>query len=536
MTQMIRRAAWRDGADDGWHDDLVWYAAGVSRMRELTPGLDDFLATFRSALEQNFPADLVRNLASIARTWSDPMSLGYQSQVHGTFVDRRSWPRHRRRQALWQECAHNHWFFLPWHRAYLLEFEAVVRAHIRQLDGPADDWALPYWNYSDFRSDPERLGLPLPLRGATLPDGVDVPGVAGDTGGRRANPLFSPTRLGADAPAPGESPAWASAALALLRPHYANQEDSGRVSFGGGVLEAPANAALFHGSAAEMGQLDLQPHGSVHVRVNGAMGLFQTAGLDPVFWLHHCNIDRLWETYAHDLGHGYPFQDGSGVGTRAHRSWTTRQFRFLQPDGSIRTWTAPSVLDLGTLGYAYDTTEPPALPAVPPPPPPGSEIDPFGIAGGNPAEPVAEAGPVTVAGTQDIPVSARSDDAADLGVDAFPVNSSWLLRFDGIRSTRPVPTSFQVFLGLAPGDTADPEDARSSAGLLSLFGVYEASRDDGTSDGSGQRRRLDVTAQVTAQAATFRPLDTSVRLVPVESDRDLAGAGLVVERITLEFA
>lgn len=411
----------------------------------------------------------------------------------------------------------------------------MVREHIRQLGGPADDWALPYWNYSDFRSGPERLGLPLPLRGATLPDGVDVPGVDAGADGSRANPLFNPTRLGADDPAPGESPAWASAALALLRPHYANQEDSGRVSFGGGVLEDPANAALFHDSAAELGQLDLQPHGSVHVRVTGTMGLFQTAGLDPVFWLHHCNIDRLWETYAHDLGHGYPFQDGSGVGTRAHRSWTTRQFRFLRPDGSIRTWTAPGVLELGTLGYAYDTTEPPVLPAVPPPPPPGSEIGPFGIAEGHPAEPVAEAGPVTLAGSRDIPVTAGSGDAADLRVDSFPVSVSWLLRFDGIRSARPVPASFHVFLGLAPGEAADPADARSYAGLLSLFGVYEASRDDGTSDGSGQRRRLDVTAQVTAQVTTFRPLDTSVRLVPVESDRDLAGAGLVVDRITLEF-
>lgn len=117
MAQVIRRAVWRDGADDGWHDDLLWYAAGLSRMRELTPGLDEFLSTFGDALAQNFPDDLVRRMGSIARNWSDPMSLGYQSQVHGTFVARRFWPRHRRRPALWQECAHNHWFFLPWHRA-----------------------------------------------------------------------------------------------------------------------------------------------------------------------------------------------------------------------------------------------------------------------------------------------------------------------------------------------------------------------------------------------------------------------------------
>ena len=59
---------------------------------------------------------------------------------------------------------------------------------------------------------------------------------------------------------------------------------------------------------------------------------------------------------------------------------------------------------------------------------------------------------------------------------------------------------------------ADPADAEHYVGLLSLFGVYEASRDDGTSAADGQRRQLDVTAQVGAQAATFRPLAAPVRL------------------------
>jgi tyrosinase len=330
MVNTTRRAAWRDGADNGWHDDLIWYAAGVHQMRLLTPQLDEFLEIFREADAQpQLPSDLVDQMASIAQQWGDPMSFGYQSQVHGTFVAKQFWPRHNGRQALWQECAHNHWFFLPWHRAFLLEFEAIVREHIRRLGGPADDWALPYWNYTDWRADPRRVGLPLPLRGETLPDDVEVPGVEADADGNRPNPLFNLTRPGPDVPPPGSNVAWASATLALLRPHYANQEDRGFISFGGGVLETPNNAALFHDQARELGQLDAQPHGSVHVHVGGTMGLFQTAGLDPVFWMHHCNIDRLWETYAHDLGHGYPFQDGSGSNTAAHTSWVGQKFRFV---------------------------------------------------------------------------------------------------------------------------------------------------------------------------------------------------------------
>jgi tyrosinase len=93
-----------------------------------------------------------------------------------------------------------------------------------------------------------------------------------------------------------------------------------------------------------------------------------------------------------------------------------------------------------------------------------------------------------------------------------------------------------VFLGLEPGGDASPDDDDHYAGLLSLFGVYEASRDDGSSAGNGQRRQLDVTAQVAAQAATFRPLAASVRFAPVNPGRDLAGAVMSIERITLEFA
>ena len=31
------------------------------------------------------------------------------------------------------------------------------------------------------------------------------------------------------------------------------------------------------------------------------MGAFETAGLDPLFWLHHANIDRLWEVWLNQV-------------------------------------------------------------------------------------------------------------------------------------------------------------------------------------------------------------------------------------------
>src|SRR5581483_12506915 len=46
----------------------------------------------------------------------------------------------------WNQCQHQSWFFLPWHRGYLLALEAQIRAAIATIGGPAT-WALPYWNY-----------------------------------------------------------------------------------------------------------------------------------------------------------------------------------------------------------------------------------------------------------------------------------------------------------------------------------------------------------------------------------------------------
>lgn len=38
------------------------------------------------------------------------------------------------------------------------------------------------------------------------------------------------------------------------------------------------------------------PHNSIHGMVGGLMGTFQSA-FHPIFWLHHCNVDRILEKY-----------------------------------------------------------------------------------------------------------------------------------------------------------------------------------------------------------------------------------------------
>ncbi len=521
---VVRRAVWRPGPDNGWHDELVWYAAGVAAMKALTPGIEEFI---QISLTGNTGSAARTRLVALSKAWGDPASWGYQSQVHGAWGSATSWPRYRSQRAIWNECAHENWFFLPWHRAFLLEFEAVVREHIVRLGGPAE-WGLPYWNYSDYQATPAALGLPKPLRGEFVPADVVIPGVDPGPDGRVRNPLFNPIRVyQGDLPA-GARRSWADAGLCLSRPHYANQVDTNVVSFGGGVVEPPVTPAKLH-RTNEMGMLDASPHGAVHGQVGGAMNMFETAGLDPVFWLHHCNVDRLWETYARDLGHQYPFDNGVGVGTESESSWRTQKFRFLRTDGSIAIWTAPQMVGLSGLGYGYDTTAAPRVPLVPAPA--GSEVDPFGLDVPHP-EPVSSAEDLTLAGGTEVSLLGGGSGDRALTVADFPAGSTWQLRFDGITSRLPVANSYDVIIAGGSNQTGEVTES-ADAGVLSLFGVCEASRDDGVGSGGGATRRLDVTAALTAVSGVH-PLNLRVTLVPTAPERDVVP--VVISRVTLEVS
>jgi hypothetical protein len=91
-----------------------------------------------------------------------------------------------------------------------------------------------------------------------------------------------------------------------------------------------------------------------------------------------------------------------------------------------------------------------------------------------------------------------------------------------------------VYLGLVPGAAASPTDVRHFAGVLSLFGVFEATANGGVGGGSGRTRLLDV-GTVVAGLPSFNPLQASVTLMPEHPDRELDDVGLTAERISLEL-
>lgn len=98
-----------------------------------------------------------------------------------------------------------------------------------------------------------------------------------------------------------------------------------------------------------------QLHNRVHIWVGGDMGP-GTSPNDPVFWLHHCNVDRLWARWQHAHPTS-PYLPASG-GPLGHNLGDTM-------DHLVTTDATPArSLDYRrTLGFIYDT-DPPLVEAV----------------------------------------------------------------------------------------------------------------------------------------------------------------------------
>jgi tyrosinase len=114
----------------------------------------------------------------------------------------------------------------------------------------------------------------------------------------------------------------------------------------------------FHFSPdASGGDLEDTPHGAMHTAVSasgssGFMGNFTRAPLDPVFWLHHCNIDRLWEVWVNrDAKNDDP----------SDKDWLGTSFPFHN-EKEVEVNMKPSeVVDttVKALGYEYDDIDDP---------------------------------------------------------------------------------------------------------------------------------------------------------------------------------
>ena len=210
---------------------------------------------------------------------------------------------------------------------YLFHFEQIVSATIEQLNGP--EWALPYWNYSD-NNNPDARRLPPAFRAELTPDQEPNPLLV-----VRAQPrLQQRPQIIAD-----EFDIDINDCLA--EPAFVAQGTGGNPGFGG------PQTGFNHGGGNAVGKIEMTPHGSMHMAVGGFMGAFNTAGLDPLFWLHHCNIDRLWTVWLQRN----PVASQPDAGVVA--GWR-RSSRFATPAGNVVEHTSSQVVDTTATPLLYD--------------------------------------------------------------------------------------------------------------------------------------------------------------------------------------
>jgi tyrosinase len=198
--------------------------------------------------------------------------------------------------------------FLPWHRMYVYFFETIIR----KLSENAE-FTLPYWDYSVTGPNhgviPPQFGMPNDPVFKALYVQKRNPGVNAGT------------------PIDQNAPTGSLSVAALDKCDYSTNG---------------ANSGFCE-------ELDSKLHGNVHVLVGNVsnMGAVPWAAGDPIFWMHHCNIDRLWASW-----------NKAGRSNPTSANFKALSFTFADSNGNAVVAKNGDFYDTVPLHYTYDRFEP----------------------------------------------------------------------------------------------------------------------------------------------------------------------------------
>lgn len=214
---------------------------------------------------------------------TNPCSWFYQAAIHGTTDPRNL--------TAWNTCHTDPTFFWAWHRMYLYWFERIVRKHANMYD-----WALPYWNWAN----PAERAIPAPFRNS-------------------GSVLFDSTR-------------------------NLSMNNGGLLSTG---LATSVNNAMTLSNYFNAQTSINGPHGSVHGAIGGNMGFVSSAAKDAVFWIHHAQVDRLWNLWL--------AQGGGRTSPVGDTTWRNSTYTFFDECCNPVTMKGCDVLRAAQqLSYAYE--------------------------------------------------------------------------------------------------------------------------------------------------------------------------------------
>jgi tyrosinase len=253
-----------------------------------------------------------------ARQASNPLSWIAFANIHGDANN-------------FKYCPHGDWYFLPWHRGYVDMYERAAAA----LTGNRS-FAMPYWDWTTLRdypksfTDPNYKGKPNPLYvpglgddptivrnpltgGNALTDALVGPNVIKSIYAQTVYEIFGTSR---------------SVDKSVTPPQVQNNFDPKWIPMGGG----------------NQGILERTPHNNVHNNIGGYMPNTNSPR-DPIFMMHHSNIDRIWANWT-----------ALGRQNSTDPLWLNMPFtnNYISPTGTPYTRVVKDVLSTQALGYTYD--------------------------------------------------------------------------------------------------------------------------------------------------------------------------------------
>jgi tyrosinase len=161
-------------------------------------------------------------------------------------------------------CPHSVPYFIAWHRGYIYYFEQQLRTVSGDMT-----LNLPYWDYYTNPNIPSEF-----------------------TDRATGNPLYQ----------------------ARMNTNVYNALDL-----------APFNSGLFNFQRGTLNafepRLEGKPHNPVHDLIGGVMTTMSSP-TDPIFYLHHCNVDRLTHAWALPDGKGIPFSAYPWAASNSSPYWS----------------------------------------------------------------------------------------------------------------------------------------------------------------------------------------------------------------------
>ena len=245
---------------------------------------------------------------------------------------------------------HWSWHFLPWHRGYIYFLERILANILTtkcNVDG--SKFAYPYWDWMMHKEIPntrlrEQAGLASPLFGydLTQENMVNADNLGFDNAalydGSRGPTILKP-QMDPRNELTVDSQNHIRDALYYMSNEYIYQILNTPWEQFGGKPNIDRNTG--------QGLLEQNPHNDGHdwvgtrIGKNRLMGTLRYAALDPIFYMHHGNIDRIFSMYKQPM----PDLDGP---------WGKQTYQYTDIDGSWITVSVKDIMTTLTNNISYD--------------------------------------------------------------------------------------------------------------------------------------------------------------------------------------